>query len=413
MTLALRVFLPFATAYLLAYLLRVVNAVAGEPLADELGLSAADLGFLTSVYFFGFALCQVPFGVIMDRYGARRVEGYTLMLAAAGCGLFAIASDFSELVLGRALMGVGASMCLMAPFTAYQRWFKPERVPLVVGLHMAFGAVGSALGGLPTEALVVALGWREVFLILMVVVVVFALLILFVVPRRNEPAGDIKLNVMLQELGSLLTSGVLWRIAPLAATVQAGFLAIMSLWTGPWLRHVGGYSPAGAATWLSIASAGLMIGFLVFGAVASWAERHGRSLDVFILGSAAYALTLLGIILLPPSIATPLWLVFTITGSAGILSYALVSRAFPAGMAGRVNTALNCIVFFFAFVAQWAFGVILTQFPGAEGVIAPIGYQVALGAMLVLQLLAFVPVILGRRKLEEARLDSREVQSSA
>ena len=69
MSLALRVFFPFAIAYLLAYILRVVNAVAGEPIAGELGLSAADLGLLTSVYFFGFAICQVPLGLMMDRYG--------------------------------------------------------------------------------------------------------------------------------------------------------------------------------------------------------------------------------------------------------------------------------------------------------------------------------------------------------
>lgn len=399
MTLALRVFVPFATAYLLAYLLRVVNAVAGEPIAAELDLSAADLGFLTSVYFAGFALCQVPLGVVMDRYGPRRVEGYALILAACGCGLFALASDFGELVLGRVMMGIGASMCLMAPFTAYRQWFTPERVPLVVGFHMAFGASGSAIGGRPTEALIVALGWREAFWVLAALVVAFAVLILLVVPRRREPAGDIKLRGLVRELGVILTSGVLWRIAPLAATVQAGYLSVTSLWTGPWLRDVAALSPAGAALWLSIASAGLMIGFLLFGAVASWAERRGRSLDVFLVGSLAYTVTLVGIIVLPPALGTPLWLVFTTAGSGGILSYALVSRAFPVSMAGRVNTAVNGIVFFFAFLVQWAFGVILTWFADASGAPTPFGYQVALGVMLVLTLLSFAPILVARQRL--------------
>lgn len=399
MTLALRVFLPFALAYCLAYVLRVVNAVAGEPLSAELGLGAAELGLLTSVYFAGFALCQIPLGLAMDRYGARRIEGAALLLAAAGCGLFAIAGDYGELVLGRVMMGVGASMCLMAPFTAYRRFFSAERLPMVVGLHMAFGAAGSAIGGGPTEALISVLGWREMFLLLAALVVALALSILLIVPRQTEPRGRTSLAIMLAELGTLATSARLWRIAPLAATVQAGFLAIMSLWTGPWLREVGGHSSARAALWLSVASAGLMIGFLVFGALASWAERRGRSLDVFLAGSLAYTLTLLAIIVLPPSVGTVLWLVFTVTGSSGILSYALVSKGFGADMAGRVNTALNGIVFFFAFLVQWLFGVVLNLFPDGAGGAAPLGFHVGLSALLVLQCAAFVPVLAARRRL--------------
>ena len=160
MATALRVFLPFALTYLLAYTLRVVNAVAGEPISQDLGLTTADLGFLTSVYLAGFALCQLPFGVLMDRYGPRRVEASLLILAAAGCAVFALASSFFELVAGRIMMGVGASMCLMAPFTAYRKWFTMERLPFVIGLHMTFGAAGSALGGWPAEFVIEAVGLR-------------------------------------------------------------------------------------------------------------------------------------------------------------------------------------------------------------------------------------------------------------
>lgn len=397
--LALRVFLPFAFAYLLAYLLRVVNAVAGEPLSAELGLSASELGLLTSVYFIGFALFQVPLGIAMDRFGARRVEGTMLLLAAAGAAVFAVASDYSGLVVGRVMIGIGASMCLMAPFTAYRRWFPAERLPLVVGLHMAFGAAGSALGGGPTEALIAALDWRTLFWILSGLVLLASVMILFVVPRRNEPTGDVHVSVLLRELGAILASRALWRVAPLAATVQAGFLGVMSLWTGPWLREVAELSAARAALWLSIASAGLMIGFLAFGFLTGRAERRGRSMDVFVLGSLAYSGVMLAIIVLPPDWATPLWLVFSITGSVGILSYAIANSSFPPAMAGRVNTALNGIVFFFAFLVQWAFGIILEFFPDGAGGATRLGYQVGLGALLAAQIVAFVPVVwMGRRR---------------
>ena len=78
-----RIFLPFALGYFFSYLLRTINAIIAPDLVDAFGLSAADLGLLTSVYFLAFTLSQPLLGVFLDRFGPRRVEGYLLLLAAA------------------------------------------------------------------------------------------------------------------------------------------------------------------------------------------------------------------------------------------------------------------------------------------------------------------------------------------
>jgi len=393
MILALRVFLPFALTYLVAYALRVVNAVAGEPISADLSLSAAELGLLTSVYLAGFALCQLPFGVLMDRYGPRRVEAATLLFAAAGCAIFAQAASFGELVVGRVMMGVGASMCLMAPFTAYRKWFAGERLPLVVGLHMAFGAVGSAIGGWPSEALIKSVGWHGLFAIFAGLSFLGAAAILFVVPPRREPPGGQTFARLSRELATVLRSRALWRIAPLSATSQAGFLAVLGLWTGPWLREVAGLSAPVAASWLSACALGLMVGFFGYGLVASRAERSGRALHVFVAGSLLFACVTAAIILLPPAVATPLWVIYAALGSGGVLTYAIVARDFGEGLAGRVNTTLNFLVFFFAFLVQWGFGVVLGAFEVGGGGVTRTGFGVALGLLLALQLLAYLPLL--------------------
>jgi sugar phosphate permease len=393
----LRVFLPFAVAYLVAYLLRVVNAVAGEPISAELGLTATELGFLTAVYLFGFALTQLPFGVLMDRYGPRRVEAAVLLLAAAGCGLFVVAASFGTLVVGRVLMGVGASMCLMGPFTAYRRWFPASRLPLVVGLHMTFGALGSTIGGGPTAFLLDLVGWRGLFALLAGAVLLCSAAILWIVPRRHEERVVTPLGPMVAEVGAIMKSRALWRIAPLSAAVQGGYLAVVSLWTGPWLREVAGLSSADAALWLSIASSGLVVGFIGFGLLSSRLGAGAREVEIFVAGSALYAVVSLLLILLPPSLATPLWFLYAALGTAGVLTYAIVCAAFPPAMAGRVNTALNFIVFVFSFVVQWAFGAVLDLFPAPDGRVTAEGFTVALGGLLALTLLSFLPLLLPAR----------------
>ncbi|MEM8854270.1 MAG: MFS transporter [Pseudomonadota bacterium] len=394
MIFTLRVFLPFALGYLLSYVMRVVNAVAGEPMSRDIGLSASDLGFLTSVYFMGFAVSQLPFGILMDRYGARRVASSVLVLASIGCVMFAVAADFGELVVGRVLMGIGASMGLMAPFTAFRHAFPADKFPLFVGFQMSFGAIGAALGGGPTEALILVVGWQALFGILAAAVLAASALIFILVPAQVDVRSNAPMKEMVAGLGEVLKSRALWRIAPLSAMSQAGYLSVVSLWTGVWLREGAGLAPIEAAVWLSVIAAGLIIGFVGYGFIGSRAHRAGKSMEVFLGGTALLFLVTLGIIFLPTELGTPLWLVYTAVGSAGILTYAIIGAYFPQGHAGRVNTTLNFVVFFCAFLVQWLFGVVLGFFVDESGAPTLFGFQVTLGIFLALQVLSALPLLL-------------------
>ncbi|MEE9317571.1 MAG: MFS transporter, partial [Rhodospirillales bacterium] len=133
----LRVFIPFALGYFLSYLLRVVNAVIAPDLIADLGLTAAELGLLTSANFLAFAVAQLPLGILLDRFGPRRTEAVLLLFAALGAFIFAVAGSAPGLIAGRALIGFGTSACLMAAFKAYVMWFPGERIPFINGLQMA------------------------------------------------------------------------------------------------------------------------------------------------------------------------------------------------------------------------------------------------------------------------------------
>src|SRR3990167_4396729 len=116
---AVRVFLCFAGGYLLSYAFRSINAVIAPALIQDVGLSNADLGLLSSAYFVAFASLQLPLGIWLDKYGARKTEATLLLFAAAGAAVFAMSTSLAGLWLGRALIGAGVSACLMAPFKAY------------------------------------------------------------------------------------------------------------------------------------------------------------------------------------------------------------------------------------------------------------------------------------------------------
>ena len=104
-SLAAAALLPLAAGYFLSYLFRNVNGVVASDIMRDLGIGADTLGLLTSVYFLTFAMAQLPVGVLLDRYGPRRVQCALLLCASAGAGLCASSGGIGILLLGRALIG--------------------------------------------------------------------------------------------------------------------------------------------------------------------------------------------------------------------------------------------------------------------------------------------------------------------
>ncbi|MEQ1616665.1 MAG: MFS transporter, partial [Hyphomicrobiaceae bacterium] len=136
------VLLPFGLGYLLSYLFRAVNAVVAPDLVSQIGLSASELGLLTAAYLLAFACFQLPLGVLLDRYGPRRVQAALLVAAAVGAALFAAGWNVWTLSAARALIGVGFAGGLMSGFKAVVLWVPEPRRALANSLVMSLGAVG-------------------------------------------------------------------------------------------------------------------------------------------------------------------------------------------------------------------------------------------------------------------------------
>jgi len=199
----LRVTLPFLAGYFVSYLYRSVNAIIGPEIARELGLSAAGLGLLSGIYFFAFALFQLPLGVLLDRYGPRRVNATLLLMAAAGGAWFALGQSAAELTAARALIGLGVSGCLMSAFSAFALWYPPERIAGMSGAAFATGMLGAIAASVPLEMALRVLHWREVFALIVALTLVVSLVLYLVVPERASSRRMGPLSVQLREFAAL------------------------------------------------------------------------------------------------------------------------------------------------------------------------------------------------------------------
>ena len=396
---AWRVAAPFAFGYFLSYLFRVVNAVIGPELAAELGLTAADLGLLTAAYLLAFAALQLPLGVLLDRFEPRRVEACLLLVAAAGGLVFSLARTPEGLAVGRALIGLGVSACLMAAFRAFVQRFPREKLALVNGVQLAAGGLGALAATVPVEAALRFTDWRGVFQAVSVLTVAAAALLLLV-PRRPVAAVGVGLGAQLRGIGEVFGSPRFWGLAPLGVASQAPYLAVQGLWAGAWLRDAAGLERGQAAVVLLGTAAGMTAGYLALGAGAERAGRRGIPTGTFAAGGVA-AFMVLQALLVGGLASAPgfFWAAYGFLGTAGVVSYAALTQVFPAHLAGRVNTALNLLVFVAALAAQWGLGAVVGLWPaGPGGGYPPQGYRAGFGALLACQVAGLVWYAAARRR---------------
>ena len=408
----LTVFLPFAGGYYMSYLYRVVGAVIADRLQRDVGLGAADLGVLTSAYFISFAAFQLPLGLLLDRYGARRVHGLLLLVAALGALVFALGASLWQLWLGRALIGLGVSGGLMAALKAITQWFPERRWPLVNGLFLAMGGLGAMSATAPVAALLAVTTWRGVFVGLAVATAVVALAVLAVVPEKPRRAPPAPMRAQIAGMRAIFADRFFWRLAPAAFLTMATSLAIQGLWAGPWLRDVAGLAQPAVADALFGMTAAMTVGFVFWGTLADRLERAGVALTAtFGAGILLFVVVLLAITF---QVATSLWpwLAFGLISNVAALAYTVLSRHVPLVYAGRANTVLNLLVFAGAFAVQAAIGAILDLWPeGPGGGYPPEAYTVAFGTFTAICLIAWGWYVLAARRvrLGDTRLEAPAV----
>ena len=399
-TLFLRVFLPFAFAYFLSYIFRGVNAVIFPYLERDIGITAGDLGLLTSAFFLFFAGCQPVLGVMLDRYGPRRVQAVLLALAAAGSALFGLSLSLGELIVARALIGLGFAGGLMAAIKAITLWYPPQRWGLITGFHMMAGGLGSMAATLPIEWSLSVVSWQGLFFWLAGLCLATAAILFVVVPERPVAAAKGTLGEQFRITGAVLTDGFYWRIQPLVSVQQLAFIGCITLWIGPWLRDVGGIADKEARADIQLYTTAVMtLGFAMSGVIAGGFRRVGVSNFASVgIASLLFAVVCGWLAFLPSFHPAVAWPLFGFLGACPIQYMPVMVASFPTHYAGRVTTSSNLVAFTVIFAGQWAIGKIVDLWPKTATGYAPDGYTWAFGALFILQLAGLLWLMLSRAR---------------
>ncbi len=384
------VFLVFAFAYFLSALLRAVTATLAPVFSAQLGLLAADLGLLAGAYFFGFAAMQLPLGHALDRFGPRRVLLVMLSVAVAGCLGFAAAQSIGALIAARVCIGMGVAACLMAPLTCYRSLLDAPAQLRANSWMLMTGSLGMLASTLPTQMLLPYWGWRGLFVALAALLALAIALIAWQAPRGEAPAP---LPDRAGSYRSIMRHPAFVALAPLGFFSYGGLIAIQSLWAGPWLTDVAGWSAIEAAQGLFAINLCMLLAFLGWGALMPRLARKGIGARRLITwGLPASMAWLLIIAVMGPAAGAASWALWCVLSTFVSPSQPALGQAFPAELAGRALSAFNLVIFAGVFCLQWGIGLVVDALmdQGWSRVAAFQGAMVGFAACCVVSQLWFV-----------------------
>ena len=356
---AITIFLVFAFGYYISNLLRSITATISPELVSEFNLSAGDLGLLGGGYFLGFASVQIPLGYLLDSKGPKKIVSYFLLIAILGMVSFALSKNFTILLLSRILIGVGVGACLMGPLTAYRIWFQDETQQRANSWMLMTGAIGMLSSSLPVQFFLPIIGWRAIFGVLALLTLLTIFLIIYFIPnwdqkenrKNSEDKGSLK---------EIWQNNFFKSLVPMGFFNYGGLFAIQTLWAGPWMIKVSGYTAEESANGLFIIYLSLLLSFLCWGYfVPKISKSVSDAIRLLKFGAPLNLLVLTYIIYLGPKAGAFHLAFFAVSSVFLSLTQPAVGMAFSLSNAGKALTSFNLLLFIGAFALQWIIGIII------------------------------------------------------
>ena len=394
------IFCVFAFGFLLSNLVRSITATLTPVLTLEFDLTAGNLGLLAGGYFIGFSLMQIPVGLLLDKIGPKKVIGYFLIIALIGTISFAFAKSFTGLFVSRIFIGVGVSACMMGPLTGYRVWFAEKYQQRANSWMLMVANIGFVSSTLPVQILLPYIGWRWIF-ILIAILILFSIILIFLLIPNWEQKESTSIKSEKEALSQIWKNKFFISMIPLAFINYGGIQAIQTLWAGPWMLNITGYTPLQSATGLFWINITMLISYFIWGYILPKISEYGiGSIKLIKLGLPVSYFSLFLIIYFGENAGAFLFTIYIMTSIVISLTQPAIALNFSKNLAGKSLTSYNVFLFSGTFFIQWGIGLII-DLCNNKGFDIISSYRISFSAFLILCVLSYIFFIyLNKKKYE-------------
>ncbi|MFB6207012.1 MAG: MFS transporter [Haloglomus sp.] len=409
-----------AGGFLLVNFHRTATAVLADTLAATFDATGAELGSLHASFFYIYAALQLPSGLVVDRYGPRRVGAVGLAVMTGGAVWFAASGSLAVAFLARATIGLGGSVLYIATLRFCANWFRPGEYATMTGYTISAAGIGGILATTPLALALEAAGWRTAMLAAGGVGAALAVAVGAVVrdtpaAAGHEPIADAEtvsetatLSEVVSNTRAVLAERETWLLGvALFLTLGTNF-TVLGLWGVPYVVDVYDVSLARASMYVLLGNVGFVVGSPAFGALS---DRLARRTGLMIVASVLFTLSYATLVLVPPLPVVGAALFFALFANGGIaLAFTVGKERHDPDVAGTVTGVINSIGYFGAALFPTLLGAVLDAYwtgkvIGGARVYTVTGYRVAFAIATATGVLATGAIVWLHRREQRSLAD--------
>jgi len=340
-----------AAFYFYEFVLRVSPSVMVPELMKSFGITASAVGVLSAFYLYAYAPMQLPVGILMDRYGVKKILSIASIICGIGALLFSAAGDLSVASLGRLMIGAGSSFAFIAMVYVTSHWFPPRKRAFLIGIANSIAMVGASAGSGPLTVVIHHLGWRKAIAGFGVFGVLLGILVYFIFKmdrhdKEVEKETSSEDTNILENLKVVTSKKSIWFNAIAALFFYMTTTAFAGLWGLSFVQTAYDVSKEVAGYAMSMVFAGWLVGGPLMGL---WSDHIGKRKTAIRLGFVGALACLIPVIYMPfIPIAAVYVLLFCVGlfSSAELLSFSLAielnSMRAKATTAAFTNFMISC-----------------------------------------------------------------------
>lgn len=394
-----------AIFYSYEYFLRITPSVMTSQLMYHYQIDAGTFGLVSAFYYYAYVPMQLPVGVLLDRFGPRRLLTIACSICVIGTYLLAGTHSLAAAAAGRFFIGFGSAFAFVGVLKLATIWLPSDKLALVAGITAALGTVGGMIGDVSLTSLVTKVGWEETLIITAMIGFIITALIWFIVRDGKKsaietPVSPPKTNGFRQgliELGLIARNPQIWLTGLYGCFVYLPTTVLAELWGIPYLEHAYYYSPDKAG-WGVFA---LFLGFTIGAPSIGWISDHLHNRKKPMMVGALLAACASAIVIYVPGLSYHAVLltlfILGICYGGQSLVFAVGREISPKHAAGTAMAFVNMIVMMGAFAVQPFVGELLDWHNKSTSIVHPIysasDYQFALAIIPVGILIAAILVL--------------------
>lgn len=346
--------------YAYQYILRVMPNVMINDIMQQFGITAAAFGQFSGVYYIGYALMHLPVGIMLDRYGPRKVMTACILLTVFGLTPLLFTTHWAFPIAGRFLIGLGSSAAILGVFKIVRMSFVEKRFSRMLSISVTIGLIGAIYGGAPVMAMRESLGYEGVIQTFAAMGILLACATYWIVPEQDcLPSKNIIADVKEVLMNRKVISACLF--AGLMVGPLEGFADV---WGTTYLTNVYGIEGALAASLPSMMYIGMCFGGPALSLIA---EKIG-SYPGTIMGAGIVMLASFCMLLswyLPPAVISFSFFLVGVCCGYQILAIYKVSTYVRNNVAGLTTALANMIIMLFGYAFHTVIGAVVHAFGGA------------------------------------------------